>query len=50
MKSVMGGNFMAQFVSFVDTVLHQEEVVSTVSYPVLLILVLTRPSMLTLVS
>jgi hypothetical protein len=41
---------MAQFVSIVDSVLHQEEVVSAVSYQVLLIPVLTRPSMLTFVS
>ena len=50
MKSlVMGHKFMAQFVSFVDIIQHRE-VVSAVRYPVLLILVLTRPSMHTFVS
>jgi hypothetical protein len=41
---------MAQFVSFVDTVLYQKEVVSAVSYPTLLLPVLIRSSMLTFVS
>ena len=50
MKSQMGGNFMAQFVSFVDIVNHQEEVASTASYPVLLVPLLPRLSMPTLVS
>ena len=46
----MDKEFTAQFVSGVDLVVHQKEVVSTVSYPVLLIPMLTRPSMLTFVS
>ena len=31
MKSLVNNNLMAQFVSIVDSVVHQEEVVSTVS-------------------
>ena len=50
MKSlVMGQKLMAQFVSIVDIVQHREAV-SVVSYPMLLMPVLTRPSMLTFVS
>ena len=44
MKSSMDSSFMAQFVSFVDSVLYQKEDVSTVNYPVLLIPVLARSS------
>ena len=47
---LMDGSFMAQFVSFVNGVVHQKEVVSTVSYPVLLILMLPKYSMQILVS
>ena len=50
MKSEMGHNFMAQFVSFVDGVNHQKEVVSVVRYPALLIPMLTKPSTQILVS
>ena len=50
MKSSMAVNFMAQFVSFIDGVAHLEKDVFAVSYPVLLILMLTRSSMPTLVS
>ena len=46
----MAGSFMAQFVSFVDIVIHQEEDVSAVSYPVLLTPVSIRLSMQLLVS
>ena len=49
MKKLVNGNFMVQFVSFVDILLH-EEVVIAVSYPVLLIPVLTRLSVQPLVS
>ena len=50
MKSlVMGHKLMAQFVSIVDIIQHRE-VVSTVSYPVLLIPMLTRSSMYIFVS
>ena len=41
----MDKQFMVQFISIADTVDHQEEVVSSVSYPALLIPVLTRPSL-----
>jgi hypothetical protein len=41
---------MAQFVSFVGSVMYQKEVVSAVSYPMLLIPVLTRSSTLIFMS
>ena len=49
MKKLVNGNFMAQFVSFVD-ILQHKEVVIAVSYPVLLIPVLARLSVQPLVS
>ena len=48
-KSEMGDSFMVQFVCGADLV-QQKEVISTVNYPALIIPMLTRPSMLTLVS
>ena len=45
MKLEMGGSFMVQFVFFVDGVVHLEEVVSAVRYPVLLIPMLPKHSM-----
>ena len=45
MKLEMGHSLMDQFDSFVDGVIHLEEVVSVVSYPVLLIPILLKSSM-----
>ena len=50
MNSQMADDFMAQFVSGVYGVIHQEEVDFAVSYPMLLIPILTKLSMQILVS